>query len=224
MANYKNNISQTLYYEGGLSKDKNDPASKNPVPDGTGYHTNKGVTWATFTSMAAKLGYTATPKLFYEMPNDLWLKIFKIGYWDPIKGDLIKSQALADLIVQMAWGSGVAQGVKTAQQTLNQFGENLVVDGSFGPLTLTALNNQSKTKTQEEKLYKTMWNNRIQWLQSLSSWANFGRGWTNRMNALYKSGMELINNKGGFFLTGLIMMGLTVMIIRKKNKQLKSRI
>jgi hypothetical protein len=67
MANYLLFVPVLKKYEGGLSKAKTDTASKNPVPDGSGYHTNKGITWSTFKAMAQTIDYTATPTLFYQM-------------------------------------------------------------------------------------------------------------------------------------------------------------
>lgn len=196
MADHKNYIAEIMYREGGLSKDPNDTASRSPVPDGSGYHTNKGITWATFVSLSPKLGYNATPQLFYLMPNEIWLKIYKVGYWDAVKGDEINSQAIANMIVQMAWGSGATIATRLTQEVLNtSFGEKLVVDGKFGNLTLAAVNRHSKTKTQEKRLFTALWNRRMRFLQSLPSFASFGNGWTNRMNALFTNGLKLIDAK-----------------------------
>ena len=84
MADYRQITGWIKKWEGGLSKSKSDYASKFPVPDGSSYHTNEGVTWKTFETLAPKLSYSATPQLFYAMPDDVWGKIFKYGYWDVI--------------------------------------------------------------------------------------------------------------------------------------------
>lgn len=112
MADYKNIIGFTEVMEGGKSSDQNDSARKNPSPCGTGkngfpIHTNKGVQWITFKTLASSLGYEPSCANFLSMPKDIWLKIFKKGYWDPMKGDDIKNQAIANIFVKWAWGSGV---------------------------------------------------------------------------------------------------------------------
>jgi lysozyme family protein len=97
MANFNQvNLKYIKRWEGGLSKDPKDKASAFPVPDGSGHHTNKGVTWATFTGLASEVGYKATPQLFYNMPDNIWLAIYKIGYWNPVQGDKINSQGIAE--------------------------------------------------------------------------------------------------------------------------------
>ena len=45
MADYRLIIPFIKSKEGGLSKETSDTASADKVPDGSGYHTNKGITW-----------------------------------------------------------------------------------------------------------------------------------------------------------------------------------
>lgn len=202
MANYKNRVSHTLYHEGGLSKDPDDNAAKNPVPDGKGYHTNKGVTWATFVGLAPKIGYTATASLFYVMPTEIWLKIFKIGYWDKVGGDFIKSQALADMLVQRAWGSGSKKANEMIQGLLNEKGYKVSVDGVTGGQTVSAINKATANAAKERSLYDAFYKKNMAWLQSLDDWPKYKNGWTKRMNSLYNSGLDLIKGnplKTAFF-------------------------
>lgn len=93
--------------EGGLSKDPNDSASKNPVPDGSGNHTNKGITWKTFNTLGNRLGYNGNDiKLFYEMPLSIWTKIYKEIYLSPFTAYTLSP--LANYYLSLwAWGSGV---------------------------------------------------------------------------------------------------------------------
>jgi hypothetical protein len=44
----KANLDYILKWEGGLSKHPRDSAARHPLPDGSGYHTNKGITWRVF--------------------------------------------------------------------------------------------------------------------------------------------------------------------------------
>lgn len=105
-------------WEGGLTDDIDDNASKYPVPGtytkikkgkphtSSRWHTNKGVTWATFKSNAVKLGYSATPELFFLMPKEIWLKIAKSRYWDILYLDQYQSQAIANILFSWQWMSG----------------------------------------------------------------------------------------------------------------------
>lgn len=196
MANYLLIVPHIFQREGGLSKNPNDNASAYPVPDGSGYHTNKGVTWKTFTDWASRLGYTATPALFYQMPTTIWGKIFKLGYWDKIWGDNLNSQALADMFVDGTFIGGGFKQIRAVQNFLNTQGYNLVADGLMGPNTLAAINTYTKTKAREKELLDIAFNNQMAHFQSLSDWATFKNGWTDRFQSLYTNGLSLIKKKG----------------------------
>lgn len=91
--------------EGGLSKNPSDGAASNPVPDGSGYHTNKGITWSTFVDSSKTIGYTPTPSLFYQMPNEIWTKIWSKKYYKPMQKT--DSELINRTLSNWAWGSGV---------------------------------------------------------------------------------------------------------------------
>jgi len=65
--------------------------------------------------------------------------IYKKDYWDRIKGDLIKSQEIAESIFDFAVNAGVKTASKMAQLVLD-----VKPDGIIGPKTLKALNNFNK--------------------------------------------------------------------------------
>lgn len=200
MADYRSRVAGLLFDEGGLSNSPLDTtAARNPVPDGTGNHTNKGVTWAAFAMLAPKLGYKATPELFYRMPKDIWMKIYKVGFWDAIKGDQIKSQAVADMLVDMAFHAGPGRAGQLAQRALNRLGYKPVFpeNVSFPDSLVKALNDHSKTKGQQVTLLNKIVEMRMAHLRSLSVWETFKNGWTARIDRLYKSGLEAIKKDAG---------------------------
>ena len=126
MADYKNIISFIKTKEGGKSSATTDTASRNPSPCGNGsngkpYHTNKGVTWSTFSSNASSLGYSASCSNFLNMPDEIWGKIYKQSYWNPMQGDRIKNQAIANTFVEMAWGSGIGGATKFLKQFFKKY-------------------------------------------------------------------------------------------------------
>ena len=195
-------------WEGGLSKDRNDPAAVDPVPDGSGYHTNIGVTWATFKGLAKQAGYIATPELFYRMPKETWLKIYKQGYWDPMNADNINSQGIAELLVDFAWGSGPGTAARVTQRYLAGKGFKIAVDGRFGPASTKALNDAIK-KFGAKQVFDDLWNLRLNYLKSLSGWQNYGFGWSNRMNDLYSFASKILGNPiAPALIIGLIGLGL----------------
>ena len=173
MANWRNIIPFIRKAEGGLSKHSKDSAAKNPVPDGSGYHTNKGITWGTFTGLAARLGYTPTPALFYQMPDWVWEKIWKSGFWDAVKGDRITSQGVADILADFAWGAGPGRAIRVVQKVVG-----VPVDGRLGPQTLAAINRRGSGLIEPLAAAKKAF------YLSLQSAATFGAGWSKRLDEL----------------------------------------
>jgi hypothetical protein len=51
-------------WEGGLSKDSRDQAAKDPVPDGSGYHTNIGITWQKAAILQPRSCFIKCQKIF----------------------------------------------------------------------------------------------------------------------------------------------------------------
>jgi len=72
-------------------------------------------------------------------PRNLTLEsakaIYRKDYWNPLEGDSITSQAIAETLFDTAVNMGVAQAVRLAQVVLGQ-----LADGNVGPATLDALN------------------------------------------------------------------------------------
>lgn len=180
MADYRKIIPWIKKVEGGLSKAQTDSARFDPVPDGSGYHTNKGITWATFRNLAPKLGYPAEIPLFYKMPVELWTQIFKRGYWDAIYGDKIKSQAIADVLVDFAWGAGPGRAIEYLQKAINAVSAGkITVDGKMGPQTLTATNSRNETS-----LFNKLAELKMRYYMNLKGQEANKEGWADRLEEL----------------------------------------
>jgi len=191
MVNYKNLVPFIKIKEGGISANPNDSASKNPSPCGKDskgypYHTNKGIQWATFKALASKGGYTASCDNFLKMPDDIWNKVYKVGFWNEIQGDRIQNQAIANTFVEMVWGSGlgsVSRGTG-AVGWLNSFfkknyNQNLTTITQMVDF-VNKLDNEDKTPELFEKLN----NFRASKYKALNQPA-FTKGWLNRLNGFY---------------------------------------
>lgn len=61
--------------------------------------------------------------------------IYRKEYWDPLQGDSLAVQAIAEALFDTAVNMGVAQAVKLAEVVLG-----LPADGTMGPALLAALN------------------------------------------------------------------------------------
>jgi|694.fasta_scaffold130300_4 lysozyme family protein len=191
MAVYTKIVSFIKSKEGGLSSATTDTASNNPSNCGNGsngkpYHTNKGITWSTFKGLSSKLGYSATCDNFLKMPDSIWSKIYKDGYWNPIQGDRIQNQAIANSFVEMAWGSGVGSNTSTrgAIAYLKNFFKSKY-NKSFDTITqivdyVNELDNSGQTPQLFEKLYDF----RKSLYTSFNQPSNL-KGWINRLDAFY---------------------------------------
>lgn len=153
-------------WEGGFA---NDPADR-------GGATNKGVTIATFEAYCkAKSLPRPNVERLKRMTDGEWLDILKTMFWDRWQADKIKSQKLANILVDWVWGSGV-YGIKIPQRILG-----VKQDGIVGNKTLEALNAQDP-----DKLFQVIYEARKKYLNdiAISRPANkrFLKGWLNRLD------------------------------------------
>jgi len=186
MKTIKDYVAFTKKWEGGLSRDVHDSASKHPCPtpynNKTGWHTNVGITYAVWVS---KFG-NDNDQRFFEMNNEDWFKVFKVLYWDKVKGDDFKSFSVAVIVTGMAWGSGSSRAVITLQQALNNLGKPVAIDGKIGSKTIAAANS-----CDEVKLFDELMRLRIAFFMAISKEgsknAKFRKGWLNRANDYIKT-------------------------------------
>ena len=183
MANLQEvNFDYIKKWEGGLSWNKKDSASKHPVPSTVvhpnpkGIHTNIGVTWMAWSAIYGRSEESI--KDFYLMPKDKWVKVYK-WYWDLVNGSQIESQVIAEWLADWAWGSG-ANASFQMQHFLNHNGYILTVDGKIGAKSVNAMNALIKEKGPAE-IYKALYTWRCDWIKRLPSFRDFGRGWMNRL-------------------------------------------
>ena len=224
MADFKLLIEHTLKWEGGASADPRDKGLQygnsgvlgkdggdlrfpnNPI------HTNKGILWGTYVSYCKAKGKTPSAKEFIEMSKPLWVDIYKTLFWDKIFGDYIKSQAIAEIVMEAIWGGGSMGMVKTLQAFLNKEGASpqLVVDGAMGMNTANAINKYASTKAKEMKVVELLTTQRLNYLKSLSDWSWAGTGWGNRVKELYARASDLVK-KGTASNTGKVVIGAIIL-------------
>lgn len=103
-------------------------------------------------------------------------KIMKKSYWDRWRADEIKSQAVANTLVDWVWGSGV-HGIKIPQRLLG-----VPADGIVGPKTIAAINNAPSDFL--DRLYKERKDFLDRIVKANPTQKRFIKGWLNRMNDL----------------------------------------
>lgn len=106
--------------------------------------------------------------------------IYKRDYWDKCGANVLP-EGVAVMAVDFAYNSGVSRAVKMLQRCCA-----MKETGSLDPITLGKIQ-ASNTEDFMEK-YKTV---RMNFLQSLSTWSRFGKGWTNRVNKNYAFGIAI---------------------------------
>ena len=165
MADIQKTRKQILRWEGGYSNHPND----------TGGCTMKGVTIGVYRKYYGK---TKTCSDLRNITDDQWLHIFRAGYWDKVQGDMIENQSIANLVADMAWGSGTVTAIKKIQRCLG-----INPDGIVGPKTLALLNGPDK-----KAIHAKLWNMRKAWFEAIikatPSKKCFLKGWLNRLATL----------------------------------------
>ena len=157
--NYAFCLKQILRYEGGKVDNPQDPGGR------TAY----GITQATYNAWLTKHGL-ALKDVFtisqYEVES-----IYKSNYWDKIRGDDLPS-GLDLATFDYAVNSGVSRAAKSLQAIVGTD-----QDGIIGDKTIAAA-----------KAYVAiaLTNRRLSFLQKLSTWAVFGKGWQSRINDVKK--------------------------------------
>jgi lysozyme family protein len=109
-------VAKTIVREGG-AKFTNDPSDPGgPTKYGIAQNYHPGVDVKNLTEVGAKA-------------------IYKKDYWDPISGDSIKDQSLAEMLFDAAVNLGVGRTVRLLQAALK-----MIPTGSMDPGTLALLN------------------------------------------------------------------------------------
>ena len=191
MADIKAIIPFTYKWEGGLSRATTDTASKNPSPyeykGVKGWHTNKGITYPVFKEGSKTLGYEDNAQNFLTMPEDIWLKIAKNKFWDVLKLDTVKSQAVANLMFSWIWGSGYAW-----RNRMVNYLKTKGIDWNKNDFSALAKNLNSLTdKEGEKKIFDELVEQKKQFLLSLNQPAN-EKGWLRRLDDLKNYSYTLI--------------------------------
>lgn len=124
MADFNLFLPKLLASEGGYVNHPSDP----------GGATNKGITWNTFQGTALAVGIQPTWQNFINLTDEWAALIYKKFFWDPIKGDFINNQSIAEIIAD-ANVNHPYTAVRIAQKVAGVPDDNIV-----GPVTLNALN------------------------------------------------------------------------------------
>lgn len=154
-------LTAVLQHEGGYVDHPNDP----------GGATNMGITRKTLARWRKISPWTHLPKSSVALlKRDEAALIYRANYWNPSKaGDMPAGVDLA--LFDFAVNSGPDRAVRTLQAALG-----VAADGEVGPVTLAALR-----AADLARLVNDVCDRRLAFLNGLSTFAVFGRGWTRRV-------------------------------------------
>ena len=156
-SNFEQCLALVLKHEGGFVNNPKDP----------GGMTNLGVTKKTWE---AYVGHEVDELAMRSLgPTDV-APLYKKNFWEKIKADNLPT-GLDYCVFDCAVNSGPSQAVKFIQIALN-----ITADGIIGPLTIAAAEQRDTAELIEQFCEE-----RLHFMQSLSTWDTFGKGWQRRV-------------------------------------------
>ena len=160
ITNFDSCLSHVLSSEGGYVNNLKDP----------GGMTNLGCTKATWEEF---VGHSVSEKDMRNLtPADV-APLYKRKYWDKVSGDLLP-KGLDYAVFDAAINSGPGRAAKWLQEVLG-----VKADGSIGKGTLAAVEAYNP-----QQLIAQYNDKRLEFLESLPTFATFGRGWSNRVSSV----------------------------------------
>lgn len=153
--NFDAAFDRLLGHEGGYSNHPSDPGGE--------------TMWGITARVARAQGYTGAMR---DMPRDVAKSIYRKMYWGACRCDELPEPA-AFLVFDAAVNSGVRQAVMWLQAAVGT-----TQDGVIGPATLAAT-----ASVNPLVLGTKLCSLRLDFMTSLPTWAQFGKGWTRRILA-----------------------------------------
>ena len=166
--NFPQCFALVLKNEGGYVDNEKDP----------GGATNLGCTKATWE---AWVGHSVTKDdIKALMPKDV-MPLYKAKYWDTINGDNLP-EGVDYAVFDFAINSGPSRAAKALQSVLNTN-----PDGQIGPTTLRALE-----EANPRQIATAICEARLAFLQSLSTYGTFGKGWSRRVSEVEQTAFNMV--------------------------------
>jgi lysozyme family protein len=172
MANFAQFLPVVLRNEGGWVDNPADP----------GGATNKGITIATFRAYGPKLLHVnPTIEELRKLTDEQAGKIYKLEYWDPVFGDEIQFQLLANIVCDFYVNAGY-HAHELLVKVLNNLGSNHPPCGKLTRKVMESLNHHDSAE-----VYMAYKAGRIAYYRMLAQdhpvLRRFLRGWLNRVNS-----------------------------------------
>jgi lysozyme family protein len=160
--NYGPSLALVLAHEGGYTDNPRDP----------GGPTNKGITQRVYDSYRSNRGVNQqSVKLITASEVS---QIYQTNYWRLVRGDSMPD-GLDYALFDFAVNSGVGRAVEFLQELVGVTPDRVIGDMTLNAV-LTACRNDNCIK-----LITNLCDKRMKYLEGLSTFATFGKGWTTRV-------------------------------------------
>ena len=159
-SNFEQALAHVLLSEGGFVNHPKDP----------GGMTNLGCTKAVWEEF---VGHPVSEADMRALTPAAVAPLYKRKYWDKVAGDLLPA-GLDYAVFDAAINSGPGRAAKWLQEVAG-----VPADGSIGKQTLAAVDAFSI-----QEIIAQYNDKRLQFLESLPTFATFGKGWTNRVSSV----------------------------------------
>ncbi len=156
-----------IKHEGGYVNHPSDPGGR----------TNLGVTQTVWENW---LDRSVTEEEMKALTKDMVKPLYKDLYWERVKGDKLPSG-----VDYCVFDAAVNSGVRRASQWL-QSALGVTADGSIGPQTLAIA-----SVTSPATIITNFSAQRLKFLQGLSTWPTFGKGWERRVNEVKAAALSM---------------------------------
>jgi len=167
--NFEQCLAYVLQSEGGYVDNPADP----------GGATNLGCTkvvWEAF------VGHEVTKTDIKNLtPNDV-MPLYRKRYWDAVRGDDLP-HGVDYAVFDFAINSGTGRAIKALQKVLGA-----TPDGQIGPNTLSLLE-----AANHRDVASQICEARLEYLQALSTWPTFGRGWRSRVATVEDRAFHMVD-------------------------------
>lgn len=155
--NFGNALSHVLVHEGGWADHPRDP----------GGATMKGVTLATYRSY---FGQDKSKNDLRNISDEELEQIYRSGYWNKCLCDKLPN-GVDYAVFDAAVNSGPARSAKWLQAAVGA-----AQDGHIGPNTISMVEKEDPLRVATR-----MCDQRLDFLESLPTWPDFGKGWARRV-------------------------------------------
>lgn len=155
--NFEDALAHVLQSEGGYVNHPSDPGGR----------TNLGVTQRVWEEW---VGHPVDEATMRGLTAEMVAPLYKTRYWDKIRGDDLPA-GVDYCVFDCAINSGPGRAAKFLQEVAG-----VTADGAIGPATLAAV-----AKLDANDLIDQYQAKRLAFLQQLSTWETFGKGWGRRV-------------------------------------------